>query len=217
MDSLGIGRATLFAHSFGGNEITRFAALHPERVDALVYLDAHFESGENPRYEQAMASAPHPACVSSLNTREDLRACAAAYLMPPHRWTPALDELIGDMLVDSRGPLVYRTSAEHVSESLARVNAEYERDYERIRTRALFLMSDTYFSVATADTAWNRAVREWHETGGYVEARKWWFDDIGKAMPQARVVVKEGTSHDNMVEFDTVYAEIVLFLAEVRR
>jgi pimeloyl-ACP methyl ester carboxylesterase len=63
MDSLGIERAVLMGHSFGGNEITRLAALHPERVAGLVYLDAHYrrlDGVEEDDGEPLSRSAPSP-------------------------------------------------------------------------------------------------------------------------------------------------------------
>lgn len=41
MDSLGIGRAVLLGHSFGGMELSWFAAEYPDRVEKLVYLDSY--------------------------------------------------------------------------------------------------------------------------------------------------------------------------------
>lgn len=43
MDSLGLARATLIGHSIAGEEMTRFAATYPKRVDKLVYLDAAYD------------------------------------------------------------------------------------------------------------------------------------------------------------------------------
>ena len=40
LDSLGISRATLAAHSFGGSELNYLAARYPNRIDRLIYLDA---------------------------------------------------------------------------------------------------------------------------------------------------------------------------------
>ncbi|MBA3444664.1 MAG: alpha/beta fold hydrolase, partial [Gemmatimonadales bacterium] len=55
LDSLGIGRASLVGHSIAGAEITRFAALWPDRVEKLVYLDsAHDFDG----YDQLVAANP---------------------------------------------------------------------------------------------------------------------------------------------------------------
>ena len=217
MDSLGIQRAVLMGHSFGGNEITRFAAVHPDRVASLVYLDAHFDMGRNPYYEQAMESVVTPDCVATMKTGSDLKKCAADYLYPPIEWTRADEELIADMVVDTAGAPVYRTAADHVVPSLTQVNTSYAREYDRIKAPALFLMSDTYLSVVTADTAWNRRFTEWHETSGYIQARQWWMDQIRAAMPSARITILDGTSHDMIVSFDSTYDEVNRFLAGLSR
>lgn len=43
MDTLRIDRAILVGHSFGGDEMTRFAADHSERVAGLIYVDAAYD------------------------------------------------------------------------------------------------------------------------------------------------------------------------------
>jgi pimeloyl-ACP methyl ester carboxylesterase len=43
LDSLHIARASFVGHSIAGEEITRLAATHPDRVDKLVYLDAAYD------------------------------------------------------------------------------------------------------------------------------------------------------------------------------
>jgi pimeloyl-ACP methyl ester carboxylesterase len=45
LDSLGIDRAVFAGHSFGGDELTHVASAYPERVHALVYLDAYDYGG----------------------------------------------------------------------------------------------------------------------------------------------------------------------------
>ena len=43
LDAMHIQRVTLVGHSMAGGVLTRFAGLHPERVDRLVYLDAAYD------------------------------------------------------------------------------------------------------------------------------------------------------------------------------
>jgi pimeloyl-ACP methyl ester carboxylesterase len=52
LDSLGVARAVLVGHSLASDEMTRVAATYPERVRALVYLDA-YDYGEEFRQMQA--------------------------------------------------------------------------------------------------------------------------------------------------------------------
>lgn len=46
VDSLGLARPTLVAHSFGGAELNAFAVLRPSAARALVYLDGGFDFAE---------------------------------------------------------------------------------------------------------------------------------------------------------------------------
>ena len=40
LDAAGVSKAVFAGHSLGGDEITAFAIAHPDRTDALIYLDA---------------------------------------------------------------------------------------------------------------------------------------------------------------------------------
>lgn len=47
LDALNIRRATLVGYSIAGDEMTRFAGLHPQRTARLVYLDATWDRASN--------------------------------------------------------------------------------------------------------------------------------------------------------------------------
>jgi pimeloyl-ACP methyl ester carboxylesterase len=44
---LNIGRATLVGYSIAGDEMTRFAGVHPQRTARLIYLDATWDRASN--------------------------------------------------------------------------------------------------------------------------------------------------------------------------
>jgi pimeloyl-ACP methyl ester carboxylesterase len=52
LDALTIGRATLVGYSIAGDEMTRFAGVHPQRTARLVYLDATWDRASNRRLAQ---------------------------------------------------------------------------------------------------------------------------------------------------------------------
>lgn len=60
LDAFGIDRAVFVGHSIGGEELNTLGAHHPERVAALVYLDAAYDrSLKTPkRYRELAASLP---------------------------------------------------------------------------------------------------------------------------------------------------------------
>ena len=43
LDSLGLNRVSFVGHSIAGEEMTRFAATYPARVDKVIYLDAAYD------------------------------------------------------------------------------------------------------------------------------------------------------------------------------
>lgn len=92
LDALGVDRAHLVGHSFAGAELTRFAALHPERVRRLVYMDAAYDrSTQGPVFtEDPIQTAPP--------TDAD-RASVEAYLAWARRSRPDLDRYWTDAVV----------------------------------------------------------------------------------------------------------------------
>jgi pimeloyl-ACP methyl ester carboxylesterase len=48
LDALKIERVVLAGHSFAGDELTRFAAVHPDRVIKLIYFDAAYDHSRVP-------------------------------------------------------------------------------------------------------------------------------------------------------------------------
>lgn len=57
LDSLGLPRVALVGHSIAGDELTGFAAAYPDRVSALVYLDAAYDHSD---VGSILAGSPAP-------------------------------------------------------------------------------------------------------------------------------------------------------------
>jgi hypothetical protein len=164
----------------------------------------------------ALGNLPLPPCVQdSRESMSSYRRCISEYIMAPHEWDSSLEELIVDGLADTLGAVVHKIEAEHVVPSLEAVNSGYRREYEALRSPALFLMSDTYFSVQTLDTTWNRRFSAWHDSSGYAEARNANIQRLRRMLPDARVTVVDGTSHDNFMLFEQVAEEISRFLSRI--
>ncbi len=84
MDALHVSRASFIGHSIAGEELTRLAATHPDRVDRLVYLDAAYD---RVRADQMLSDmfpvpldVPQPPEPTAVDT-----ATAAAYVTFVHR------------------------------------------------------------------------------------------------------------------------------------
>jgi non-heme chloroperoxidase len=65
MDSLHIDKAILAGHSIAGDELTRFAVMHPSRVDKIIYLDAAYDRTLIGPMMQYMPEFPTPTTKDS--------------------------------------------------------------------------------------------------------------------------------------------------------
>ena len=60
LDTLRIGSVILVGHSIAGEEMTRFAELHPARCAGLVYIDAAYDRSQIDTLAKAQPPAPEP-------------------------------------------------------------------------------------------------------------------------------------------------------------
>lgn len=124
LDSLGLTRVSLVGHSIAGDELTGFAARHPERVERLVYLDAASDhrvtiSGARPPFPPITAAdSASPAALQALSARlgqpvpeADLRATIAfgPTGRPEHDVTPG--SVFGAIMKGLEEPPYHRVRA----------------------------------------------------------------------------------------------------------
>jgi len=69
LDALKIQRVVLAGHSFAGDELTRFAVVHPDRVIKLIYFDSAFDHSRVP--ESLRFKPLHGGGPESLPTKEE--------------------------------------------------------------------------------------------------------------------------------------------------
>lgn len=100
LDELGLPRVVLAGHSIAGNELTRFAGLHPGRVQGLVYLDTTFfyqdvpdTGGEEPPVNAALDEP-----VPSDADHNSLQAAVAFNRRLVKNWWPALEANLRESL-----------------------------------------------------------------------------------------------------------------------
>jgi len=79
LDALKLDRVILAGHSIAGEEMTRFAATYPNRVDRLVYLDAAYDRIDADSMFQEIFPVPPNVPVRPQPTAADT-ATAAAYV-----------------------------------------------------------------------------------------------------------------------------------------
>lgn len=111
LDSLNLGRVALVGHSIAGDELTGLAAARPDRVSALVYLDAVYDhtdiatllAGSPPPARMNATDSASPANVQSFLLRNYGMRIPEAQLRAIGRYAPT-GHLVGDVtapVVDS--------------------------------------------------------------------------------------------------------------------
>jgi pimeloyl-ACP methyl ester carboxylesterase len=159
LDALGIARASFVGWSMGGNEITAFAARHPERVEKLVYLESGYDWSDAAFLREFGAAlealAPDAAALASLDA---YRAWYRATWLDDGPWTPGLEAYLRDTLRIGAGGRVHPLPNERVFAALFASLAAPPRDYARVQAPALALYAPVFFprdptSRARADRA----------------------------------------------------------------
>lgn len=194
MDALGIARAVLVGHSFAGDEITALALAHPDRVRALVYLDAAHDRTALPALA---ASAPYPK-----PPYRDPRDSATldgwrSYLERFRGVAFPVHEVAALLEPDSTGRLAPRaTATTATAAALAGARAPRFGDLE-VPVLALYALpegpADVFPYIADAPASDRaRAQRAW-------DVYRWWeVEEIRRfrrLLPGANVVVLEGAHH----------------------
>ena len=104
LDTLQLGRVALVGHSIAGDELTGFAAAYPDRVSALVYLDAAYDhsdiatllAGSPPPARMTAADSVSPATVQAFLLRNYGMRIPEAQLRAIGQYAPG-GHLIGDV------------------------------------------------------------------------------------------------------------------------
>lgn len=199
MDALGIRRAHLVAHSLAGAEITRLAALHPERVASLVYLDALPDWSAEAAMADAPVARPTPAGgFGSMAERvEWLRRYFYGF------WTPALE-----------ADLRYGRPNREAVDALDADAVPVAPDYTRIRAPVLVI--HTTRSIRTR-FPW---LLEPGAAPGERDAAQAWLDAhhnpnahavverFRRQLPGARIRVIEGHHYVHNSDLERVVAEL---------
>lgn len=212
LDSLKIDKAALAGWSFGGAELSGVALHFPQRVSALVYLDA--------AYAYAFY-APGNAMPEASNVEIDLAdlrdKLQAARLGPKDEAARAYAEILGkvlpDLETDIRAAAERRRllSAEQVgpaappSRLMTRQNMEKFPAITGVPTLAIFAMPDAAPNLTASERADEKLRLKWRQ------------EQIARyraAHPKARILEIQGADHDVFNSHpDVVLREIETLLA----
>lgn len=210
LDSLGIEQAHLVGHSISGSAITRFAALHPDRVGKLIYLDATFDYGGAEQEEMDAKALSRPWPEGGAASVGEYRDLARHYFYGT--WSPALE---ADMW---SGNSATREENERRGKARAALLADaisQPKEYAQVSAPALSLwaqktMQTHYQWVDRADAD---AVARAEE---YLRLRRLWeqsgVDRFQREMPAGRTVAFPGHHWMFVTDEEHVLGEIRSFL-----
>ncbi len=132
-DHFKLGRLVLVGHSLAGDEMTRFAGTYPDRVSALVYIDAAYDRSkvtQAPQLPQPRFPDPLPDSLSSPQKY-------AAYLAYVWNWRGPEVEVYQTRVIGPDGRVGENNTPPKVTEEIIRL---FEApDYQRVRAPALAL------------------------------------------------------------------------------
>lgn len=213
LDSLGITRTSVLAHSFGGAETTRFAALHPERVDRVIYLDAHYERVDSPWQEAAANRPAFPCFTGDIRSLGELRQCVLEHLRPGLTWSPTMEATLMDVVqqdVDGGYGLRAQTGP-----SRQLINDNYRREYHRLSMPVLVVFAERFYPVTGTDEAYDRQTTAWHERY-HQGVREWAEIRLRESVPDVRLVTLPNTAHEELVYNDPVHRDPDRLADEIR-
>ena len=206
LDALQIKRVILVGHSIAGDELTAFAAAHPDRVDKLIYLDAATDRSQGPEAEAAR-QGKEPAGAPSFS--KDELASVESYLdhfrkMLREVWSDAFEANLRDGIIIHEDGTVERRTPDPVYRAIRKGSLLAQLDYTKVKPPTLSFYSDP----ATAhDPTARKHLAEWADRNIAL---------IRRSGPQIQIVQIAGASHYLFIDHrDEVAMRMQKFLADV--
>ena len=194
LDALKVQRVILAGHSFAGDELTRFAAVHPHRVIKLIYFDSAFDHSRAP--ESLRFKPLHGWVPEVFPSKEESESPDGA-----RRW---MSRLFGEQ----KGRVMYSMMEGSYSET---------HDYAKIKAPALAFFAIGYQK--DVDRAEMLPEPQRQHVLGFLEAQRKYHEQeiehFRREIPGARVVVFTNASHTPFIErADEVLREMRAFLTK---
>jgi len=222
LDALKIDRVVLVGHSMAGIELSHFAAMYPQRVLKLVYLDAAYDR-TTPAFKAMQAQNPlaqiqPPDAKADHYSIEDYIA-ASKRASPPLAaiWSDVLEvEVQQSVTINAEGKIVDKMS-DAIGAALHDTIGHYVAEDSHIRAPVLSFFALTSGAAFLADfmSAEQQAqVIEFFET---VRApwQRAWIEEYRHRVPHARIVEIPNGHHMCFIQqADSVFEEMQKFLQE---
>lgn len=155
LDTLGWRQVVLVGHSMAGSEMVRFAALYPDRVSRLVFLDAAYDydgdafAASIGNYPLALAAGP-----GERASLDAFRSWVKTSAWPGLPWSPAMEAEIRDVALPAPGGGVdYVMDDSTVAWALVGGLVGYRKEYGKVRAPSLAIVAGNYEGALLAPDA----------------------------------------------------------------
>jgi pimeloyl-ACP methyl ester carboxylesterase len=198
LDQQRIGKVHLIGHSAAGEEMTRFAGDHPERVASLIYLDAAYDRSTQAPVQSGSPdrpAAPTAADRTSIETFVTyLFATRPDYALFPRAIVE--QDTRKSLAIRSDGSAGYRMGETQFAEYLTSLSAAAP-DYRRVRAPALAIYAggQSTHRLLNAKTPEQRAAIEQHLR---LKVEPWRDASVAQfrsGMPRGEVLVLDAVHH----------------------
>jgi pimeloyl-ACP methyl ester carboxylesterase len=221
LDTLEIDKVILVGHSMASVELSHFAALYPERVLKLVFLDAAYDRSST-SYKEMVEQSPlrkmqAPGLDSDYYSPEDyFAAMKRTYPSFVAIWTEWLEEQsLHEITQTSEGKVVDRMS-DAISAAITDTLTSYVPEDSKIKAPTLSFYSisnECYFLANDWMTDDEKVqVKEFFETVSY----SWIMENIEqfrRNVPHAKIVeIPQGHHYCFIKKEEIVYEEMRMFL-----
>ena len=212
LDALKIERVILVGHSLAGDQLTRFAGVHPGRVINLVYLDAAQDRACLPEIMKHRPPELSPA-KADMEPLDSFRQWVSRMSFWSDAWEANLREI---MVFSADGKILKEVKPGKVTRLLMQGTVDSHPDYTKIRSPALniavvgFSSRLSNFVQTLPDATRAKAEGALSKVKDFQQQQ---IERFHKELPSARVVVLTNADHHCFIDReDEVLREMREFL-----
>jgi pimeloyl-ACP methyl ester carboxylesterase len=149
LDSLKIEKGNLLGWSMGGNEITEFASLYPNRVGKLIYFESGYDLSDG-GFEKLVSNIPRPYLPDSsvMKSLDNYREWYHHFWFGDMEWNDALEaNLLASVKVNTNGS-IETIPGDDVFKSILKEAMNYRRSYDKVVSPCLVIYTKTFLHPA---------------------------------------------------------------------
>ena len=212
LDASKIQRVILVGHSIAGDELTRFAVVHPDRVIKLVYLDVAYDRTRMPEINKQMP----PELVPTKTEGESLDGMRHWTKRMNNSWSEAWEATLREHFSSDGKILLNEAKKGRAFNLMIEGTFQSYADYAKIRSPALSFAVFNYdkisdFAKTLPDPARKKA-EEFLSDGRQFQQQE--LEHFRKEIPNGKVIVFTNTDHHCFIQReDEVVREMRKFLA----